>query len=91
MGNSPVDVLSPIFEEVWGYEANGHAWQALLQTLVQTHHPEIAPLLSYDSEADMFCVRSSDAEQLKHVAQLVRMLLEDQKMLRTILLSREPD
>jgi hypothetical protein len=91
MGTAPLEDLSSVFQEKWGYAANGHAWQAVIEGYMRTRYPEDAARLRYDSEADMFCVRCNDVEPLKRIAQILRRMLEHPEELRATLQQIRPD
>jgi len=91
MGTIPLEALSSVFQEEWGYVANGHAWQAVIEAYMRMHYPEDAARLRYDSEADMFCARSADIEPLKRIAQALRRMLDHPEELRTTLRQIDPD
>lgn len=70
---------------------NGHTLQHIVQSQVRLKMPERANALHYDSEADMFVVRSTDREALKAAAGLIRELMNDSETLRQAMEVAGPD
>ena len=64
-----------------GFMGNGHDWSRLIGNLVKDKFPNILEILDFDSEADMFCVRSHDKEALKEIANLVSLFYDDDNRL----------
>lgn len=53
-------------------EGSGYTWERIVRHLVGASAPELGPRLEYAAEADMFVVRSDDADALRAIATLIR-------------------
>ncbi|MEH2223704.1 Imm51 family immunity protein [Nostoc sp.] len=69
-----------IFEQM-GFCGNGYDWNEIVKELIRTKAPEISSEIHYDSEAMMFCVYSDNLAALKVVAQLIRLVINDENLL----------
>lgn len=86
-----MDELSPLFQEAWGYEPNGHSWGAVIETLVTMHFPDSVPLLHFDAEGDECWVMCTHSEPLRAIAQMLRKLSLHPEELREALQKTDPD
>jgi hypothetical protein len=64
-----------------GFLGNGYDWNRLIENLLKEKLPNILETLVFDSEADMFCVRSHDKKSLKEIANLVSLFYDDENQL----------
>ena len=70
------DLKWDTFEEA-GFLGNGHDWNRLIEALLSEKAPKVLSNLSFDSEADMFCVRTKEYESLKTIANLISEFYDD--------------
>lgn len=82
--------VNEAFEEA-GYESGGYAWHGLVDALVRTQAPHLAPQVSYDPESGMFVARSANREALVQVAALMRDVTTDAEMLQEALSNVDPE
>lgn len=64
-----------------GFLGNGHDWNRLIENLCKDQQPNLISTLEFDSEADMFCVRSQDEKPLAKVAEFVSSFYDDESSL----------
>jgi hypothetical protein len=75
---------SPSFEAA-GIEPHGYAWAGIARVLIDTHTPELADLVTFDCEADMFVAYGEDADALVALGTLLRDLYRAPDRLATLL------
>ena len=51
-----------------GFLGNGYDWESLARVFLEKKLSELAGIINFDPEADMFCAYSSDPESLKKFA-----------------------
>lgn len=61
------DYNAELFEtrEDEGFEGNGYDWVSSAKVFLEEQKPELIEFIKFDSEADMFCVYSSNPDALK--------------------------
>lgn len=64
-----------------GFEGNGYDWSRLIENMLKEKSPNILATLNFDSEADMFCVRSKNTKSLRQLAEMVNLFYDDQNAL----------
>ena len=74
------DMKWDLFEQN-NYLGNGHDWDRLINNLLKDQATELLEQLSFDSEADMFCVRSNDESVLKKVSSIVSQFYDNDEKL----------
>lgn len=74
------DLKWDLFEKN-SFLGNGHDWNRFIENLLRDKLPNILPNLEFDSEADMFCVRSEDKSQLEKIATLIAPLYDNESAL----------
>ena len=63
------------------FMGNGHDWNRLIKNLCLDKQPEIIQNLEFDSEADMFCVRSQEEASLAQIADIASSFYDDENLL----------
>jgi hypothetical protein len=79
----------PLFEER-GLQGGGYTWDAVVDSLVRLRRPDLAPDLTYDSEAGMFVALGS-RETLRVVARLIQEAIASPAVLREAVDHADPD
>lgn len=79
-----------VFEEL-GQEGGGYGWHGVVDALVRMRAPKLRKKLSYDPEASMFTVSSTDAAAIRQVCDLIRAALADPALLREAIGRADPD
>jgi len=74
------DLKWDTFEQA-GFLGNGHDWNRLISNLLKEKLPNVLPNLEFDSESDMFCVRSNEEELLQKIAEIVSSFYDEENML----------
>jgi len=64
-----------------GFLGSGHDWNRLIRNLVKDKFPNRLKMLDFDSEADMFCVKSHNKEPLEKIVNLVSLFYDDENKL----------
>ncbi|WP_445362593.1 Imm51 family immunity protein [Microbulbifer sp. ANSA003] len=74
------DLKWDAFEEA-GFLGNGHDWNRLIENLCKDKQIDLIQALEFDSEADMFCVRSHNKEVLEKISEFVSEFYDDKDSL----------
>ncbi len=77
------DMKWGIFEGL-GYSGSGHDWTRVMSRLVDDKLPEVVATIDFDSEADMFCVRSNNLENLKKISALASSFYDDDEKMKEL-------
>jgi len=90
LGFTDFDGTADVFEEL-GQEGGGYGWHGVVDALVRIRAPNLRKKLSYDPEASMFTVSSTDAAAIRQVCDLIRAALADPALLREAIGRADPD
>nr|WP_246553806.1 immunity 51 family protein [Paenibacillus tritici] len=74
-----------------GFEGNGYDWGSLAAVFLEEKMPELAGIVRFDPEADMFCAYSSDGDALVAFATAFKRACEDDALIRDLFLRAELD
>jgi hypothetical protein len=85
-----MDEVEDVFEDL-GAEANGHGWQALAEWVVHAKSPDIAALISFDSESGTFVAKSTDREALRGLAERLHAAFHSHSLLAQLIREAELD
>ncbi|KLV03368.1 hypothetical protein ABT56_19800 [Photobacterium aquae] len=74
------DMKWEIFDKK-GFLGNGHDWNRLIRALLEEQSPDTLGSIQFDSEADMFCVRSESKEALQFIAERVSQFYDNDRLM----------
>ncbi|WP_340026423.1 Imm51 family immunity protein [Paenibacillus sp. FSL K6-1096] len=74
-----------------GFEGGGYDWASLAAVFLEERMPELAQLIRFDPEADMFCAYSSDGDALVKFATAFKRACEDDELIRDLFSRAELD
>lgn len=74
-----------------GFEGNGYDWASLASAYIDKKLPELAELIQFNSEADMFCAYSEDAVALKQFILSFKPALDNTKLMIEIFSDADMD
>ncbi|MEU5297851.1 Imm51 family immunity protein [Streptomyces umbrinus] len=84
-----MDHVEAVFEE-HNAEGNGHGWEGLAQSLVQSLMPDVADLLDFGSESGTFVVTSTDLTGLERLGEVLRDAFHDRGLLARHIQAADP-
>ncbi|MER6594955.1 immunity 51 family protein [Micromonospora purpureochromogenes] len=85
-----MEEVEETFEEA-GAEGNGHGWEALAESVVQTREPDLVSDLSFTSESGTFAVNSANLDALRRLASILRPAYHDEALLTAMIRDAGPD
>ncbi|OKP98707.1 Imm51 family immunity protein [Paenibacillus sp. P46E] len=74
-----------------GFEGNGYDWASLAAVFLEEHMPELADIVHFDPEADMFCAYSGNREAILGFAAGFKQACEDEVLIRDLFSRAELD
>jgi hypothetical protein len=85
-----LDVFSAPFEAA-GHSGSGSSWEAVARQVLESSLPDLEDRIDFDSEADMFCARSSDREALVRLGGVLAEGARSRKRLAKLIASVPPN
>jgi hypothetical protein len=64
-----------------GFESDGYTWSDIIEAVIRQSQPDMLSVLAFDSEASMFCVRSSNLDALGSVVTCIRAAIQDSNVI----------
>lgn len=74
-----------------GFEGNGYDWGSLARVFLEEKHPKLSEKISFDPEAGMYCVYSSDKEALKEFSIKFKEACENESLINDLFSRAELD
>ena len=91
MGSYKMDIFTSRADE--GFEGSGYDWASLATVFLEEKHPEWQDVISFDPEADMFCVYTDIKNQaiLKEFALTFKQTLDNDEVILDLFSRAELD
>jgi hypothetical protein len=84
-----LDDISGPFEAA-GHSGNGYSWESVARQVLESSMPDLEERIDFDSEADMFCARSSDRKALEKLGAVLAEAARSRKRLAKLIASVPP-